>query len=108
MSSDYIFECAKNFEELYSRANERLEFLRSQKFREEDLLKIKGLLSDMENLLNTIELESTLMTNRHNATNEHNIAQTCRTHFNEIRRKFNKAESGLLIRLFRTRGDQGT
>ena len=105
MSSDYIFECAKNFEELYSKASERLELLRAQKYREEDLSKIKTLLADMENILNTIELESSLMTNRQNATNEHNIAQTCRTHFNEIRKKFNKAESGELSRLLRARGD---
>ena len=81
--------------------NERLELSMAQKVREEDLAKVRILLAEMENTLNTIELESSLMTNKQNATNEHSIAQTCRTHFNEIRRKFNRVENGGIIRLLR-------
>lgn len=92
MSSDYIFECAKNFEELYSKTNEKLELLKTQRGKEEELNKIKNLLSQMENTLNTIELESSLIGNRQSG-NEFNISQTCRQHFNEIRKKFNKVEN---------------
>lgn len=93
MSSDYIFECAKTFEELYSKTNEKLELLKTQRGKEEELGKIKNLLSQMENTLNTIELESSLISNRQNGSNEFNISQTCRQHFNEIRKKFNKVEN---------------
>lgn len=93
MSSDYIFECAKTFEELYSKTNEKLELLKTQRGKEEELTKIKNLLSQMENTLNTIELESSLISNKQNGSNEFNISQTCRQHFNEIRKKFNKIEN---------------
>ena len=93
MSSDYIFECAKTFEELYSKTNERLELLKTQRGKEEELNKIKNLLSQMENTLNTIELESSLISNKQSGSNEFNISQTCRQHFNEIRKKFNKVEN---------------
>ena len=93
MSSDYIFECAETFEELYSKTNEKLELIKTQRGKEEELNKIKNLLSQMENTLNTIELESSLISNKQNGSNEFNITQTCRQHFNEIRKKFNKVEN---------------
>ena len=93
MSSDYIFDCAKNFEELYSKTNERLELMKTQRVKEDELNKIKDLLSQMENSLNSIELESSLINNKHSGSNEYNITQTCRQHFNDIRKKFNKIEN---------------
>ena len=93
MSSDYIFDCAKTFEELYSKANEKLELLKTQKNKEDELNKVKDLLSQMENTLNTIELESSLMNNKTGGSNEYNITQTCRQHFNEIRKRFNKTDN---------------
>lgn len=93
MSSDYIFDCAKTFEELYSRTNEKLELLKSQRVKEDELNKVKDLLLQMENTLNTIELESSLMSSKQGGSNEYNITQTCRQHFNDIRKKFNKIEN---------------
>jgi hypothetical protein len=93
MSSDYLFECAKNFEELYSKTNERLELIKSKGNIKDDLIQIKQYITEMENLLNSIELESSLMGNKDLSTNEFNISQSCRSHFNEIRKKFNNAEN---------------
>lgn len=93
MSSDYLFECAKNFEELHTTTNERLQQIKSKSNIKKDLIQIKTNLTEMENLLNSIELESSLMGNKDLSTNEFNISQTCRSHFNEIRKKFNFAEN---------------
>lgn len=38
MSSDYIFECAKNFEELYSKTNERLQLIQNKSNVKDDLV----------------------------------------------------------------------
>lgn len=99
MSATYIFECAKNFEELYSRMNERLEIFKSQANKQEELARMKTTLSEMENILNTIELENSLMANQSGITNENNIAKTCRSHYNDIRRRFAKLENGRLTRV---------
>ena len=99
MSSDYIYQCAKNFEELYSKTNEKLELVKTQRNKEEDLNKIKKLLMDMENILNTIELESSLISSKKTNSDEFGISQSCRQHFNEVRKKFNKIENGKLNRV---------
>ncbi len=43
MSSEYILECAKEFEKLFSQTNERLSM--GKKLMKNDLLQIKGLLT---------------------------------------------------------------
>lgn len=61
MSQEYILKCAKNFEALHSQTNERLQLINPKEDVKSDLLQIKQLLSELENLLNTIELESSLL-----------------------------------------------
>ena len=104
MSTNYILDCAKQFEELYTQVNERLEIFSSQNDKSEELTRLKGALADMENVLNTIELENSLMSGTSGPSNESNIAKTCRSHYNDIRRRFGKLESGALIRIFRQSG----
>ena len=94
MSTTYIFECAKNFEELYSKMNERLEIFKNHTNKQEELSRMKSMLSEMETILNTIELENSLMSNQSGLTNENNITRTCRSHYNDIRRRFTKLENG--------------
>lgn len=54
-------ESAKNFESLYSKTNERLQMIQNNDDMKNDLLQIKKMLSEMENQLNTIELEASLI-----------------------------------------------
>lgn len=70
MSSDYIFECAKNFEELYSKTNERLQLIQNKTNIKEDLVQIKGFLTEMENMLNSIELDSSLIDSKNPNSHE--------------------------------------
>lgn len=99
MSAPYIFECGQNFENLYSQMNERVEIFKSQSNKQEELLKMKSILAQMETILKTIELESSLMANQSGITNESSTAKNCRIHFNDIRRRFLKLENGYLKRL---------
>lgn len=93
MSSDYIFEYAKNFEDLYSKTSERIEMLRSHATRSDDLNSLRPLLSQMENTLNTLELEASLLNkDKSSGSTEYNILQSCRTHYNEVRKKFLRLE----------------
>lgn len=84
MSQEYILECAKNFENLYSQTNERLQMIQNKDDIKKDLLQIKSMLGELENLLNTIELENSLLNNKSLDSYEYNISQTCRQHFNDI------------------------
>ena len=70
MSSDYIFECAKNFEELYSKTNERLQLIQNKSNIKDDLIQIKGYLTEMENMLNSIELDSSLIDSKNPNSHE--------------------------------------
>lgn len=73
MSSDYIFECAKNFEELYSKTNERLQLIQNKTNIKEDLVQVKGFLTEMENMLNSIELDSSLIDSKNPNSHEKQI-----------------------------------
>ena len=96
MSSEYIYEYAKNFEDLYSRMAERLEMLQAHSARSEDFDSIRPLLSQMEGVLNNLELEASLISrDKTSSSAEHNILQSCRSHFNDVRKRFHKMESEL-------------
>lgn len=73
MSSEYIIECAKNFENLYSKTKEKIRIAENSDNIKVDLLSIKSGLSELENLLNTIELESSLL-GKSSDTYEFNIS----------------------------------
>lgn len=98
MSQEYILECAKNFQNLFQKTQEKIKTVQGKDEAKGDFLTIKNGLGELENLLNTIELESSLL-GRNSESYEFNIAQTCRSNFNQIRKDFQRIENGALKRL---------
>ncbi len=48
MSKEYIFDCAKQFESLHSSMNEKLNYMRGKSQIKDDLIQVKGHLSELE------------------------------------------------------------
>lgn len=86
MSGEYVFECAQKFEALFAQAGALLDAAAP------DAPAVQALLPPMEQCLNAMELETSLLGGE--AAAEHALHRSCRAHFNETRRRLAAAEEG--------------
>lgn len=84
MSGEYIFECAQKFEDLLAQTGRLLDAAAP------DTAAVQAMLPGMEQCLNAMELETSLLGGE--ATAEHALHRSCRAHFNEVRRRLAAAE----------------
>lgn len=90
MSSDNLYEFAGEFEHLSIEASEILQKYSKRTIQNKELEKLQVMLEKMDYTLNQMDLEASLMNEEER--NSISIHTTCRTHYNDIRKKVKEAE----------------
>lgn len=90
--NEQLVEYAENFDSLYSKINDYLKLFEVNKPKEKDLKEINNTMQEMENILNNMEIENSMIDESENISNDISITKNCRNHYNDTLNKFRKIE----------------
>ena len=99
MSSEEIMKKGEEFNTTYEKAKEIIKSIKNKTLRKSDLENIHGMIDTMSRIIDSIELEVSLISKEMNSDNvEKKIAVGCRDNYNKLRKEFADIEGKVTSR----------